>query len=283
MAAIYWLDDPACQDPLRVGGKAANLGRLAGRYPVPPGYCLAATCADCEGLPPAVRAELEAAYVCLGRRCSTPEPRVAVRSSAIDEDGRHASFAGQYETYLNIVGPDAVIAAVQRCLDSARGERARHYRRAHGLGETAAIAVLVQQLVLADVSAVVFSADPRTNRRDHVVINATWGLGESLVGGTVTPDLYVVHKSSLEILSRQIAEKAVMTIARPEEGTNEVAVPHCLRREPALSDAQVVALANLACTLEAGEGGPVDLECAYRGRRLYLLQCRPITTFVGAG
>lgn len=142
------------------------------------------------------------------------------------------------------------------------------------------MAVLVQQLVVADVSAVVFSADPTSGARDRVVINATWGLGESLVGGTVAPDLYVVRKRDLRILSRHIAEKTVMTVATPEGdavgGVREV--PVCMRREPALDNAQIRALADLARMLENSQGWPVDLECAYQKGRLYLLQCRLVTT-----
>lgn len=274
---IYWLDTPACQDANRVGGKAAQLGRLAATQRVPPGFCLAATRADSAGLPPALHAQLAEAYARLGERCGTPQPAVAVRSSAVDEDGQQASFAGQHDTYLNVVGPQAVADAVQRCLASARNERALHYRRSHGLGEDASVAVLVQQLVVADVSIVAFSADPRTGDRERIVINATWGLGESLVSGTVTPDLYEVRKPDLEILARHIADKAHMTIARPE-GTREVPVPGSLRTEAALGDAQIVEVARLARTLETAQGWPVDIECVYQGERLYLLQCRPITT-----
>ncbi len=273
---IYWLDTPACQDPIRVGGKAAQLGRLAATQPVPPGFCLAATQADAN-LSPGFQSELVRAYTHLGRRCGTPKPPVAVRSSAVDEDGHQASFAGQHESYLNVVGPEAVATAVQRCLASARTERAQHYRRVHGLTERSNVAVLVQQLVMADVSAVVFSADPRTGDPDHVLINASWGLGESIVGGTVTPDLYVVRKRDLAIVSREISDKGCMTVARPH-GTLEVPVPGCMRTEPALQDEQVQELARLACKLEAHQGWAVDLECAYQDGQLYLLQCRPITT-----
>lgn len=274
---ICWLDTPDCSDPVRVGGKAAQLGRLALSHPVPPGFCLTAVKNDPRGLPPDLYYDLMAAYFHLGERCGAPYPRVAVRSSAVDEDGQAASFAGQYETYLNIAGPGEVAAAVRHCMNSARAERARHYREAHQLAGETEVAVLIQQLIVADVSAVVFSADPRTGDRDHVLINATWGLGESLVGGTVTPDLYRVRKRDLVIVSREIACKQVMTIARAD-GTQEVAVPHTLREEPALQDAQIRELAALACSLETTQQWAVDLECAYQGRQLYLLQCRPITT-----
>ncbi|MBN2394181.1 MAG: PEP/pyruvate-binding domain-containing protein [Anaerolineae bacterium] len=281
MNTIHWLENPDCRDAALVGGKAANLGRLAATHPVPPGFCFTPDKPGPRGLPADLYGELVAAYARLGALCGTPEVRVAVRSSAVDEDGQQTSFAGLHDTFLNVTGPGAVAAAVRRCLASARTPRAQSYRQALGLPEEADVAVLVQQLVVADVSAVVFSADPRTGAQeraqDCVVINATWGLGESLVGGTVTPDLYVVRKFDLEILSRHIAEKTCMTVATAE-GTREVPVPGCMQREPALDTAQIKALADLARTLENSQGWPVDLECAYQKGRLYLLQCRPVTT-----
>ncbi len=219
-------------------------------------------------------------YTRLGEKCGMPAPSVAVRSSAVDEDGATASFAGQHESYLNIIGAEAVTEAVLRCLESVHTERAQHYRQAHGLTPASGIAVLVQQLVMADISAVVFSADPRSGARDRVVINATWGLGESLVGGAVTPDLYVVQKSDYTVRLREIADKQWMTVARPQ-GTCEVAVPRSLRREAVLSTEQIVSLTRLAIALEQSQGWPVDLECAFQQGQLYLLQCRPITTLPG--
>jgi len=153
------------------------------------------------------------------------------------------------------------------------------YRRARGLHlEGQGLAVLVQALIVADVAAIVFSADPRTGRRDQVVINATWGLGESLVAGTATPHGYVVARvPHLAIVDRQVGDPGRMTVAGPS-GTYEVRVPPHLRALPALTDAQIAELARLACQLEAALGYPVDLECAYRDGQLALLQCRPITT-----
>jgi pyruvate,water dikinase len=202
----------------------------------------------------------------------------AVRSSAVDEDGATASFAGQHETYLNIVGADAIIQAVTRCWESARSEHALDYRRQQGLSvERPQIAVLVQQLVAADVAAVVFSANPITGNRDEIVINASWGLGESIVGGTVTPDTFIVRKPDLVIVQRIIADKQCMTVSVPG-GTHEVEVPRFLRNTSSLSDEQAIEMAKLAMTLEVTMEHPVDVECAYAGGNLYLLQCRPITT-----
>jgi phosphoenolpyruvate synthase/pyruvate phosphate dikinase len=208
---------------------------------------------------------------------SLPELVAAVRSSAVDEDGAAASFAGQHETYLNIVGADSIVKAVARCWESARSERALEYRRKQGLSvERPQLAVFVQQLVASDVSAVVFSANPITANRDEILINASWGLGESIVGGTVTPDTFMVRKTDLAVTGRIVADKQRMTVA-VSGGTNEVDVPRFLRAQPSLNDEQVIEMAQLALTLEATMSYPVDVECAYAGGKLYLLQCRPIT------
>jgi len=201
-----------------------------------------------------------------------------VRSSAVEEDGATLSFAGQYETCLHVVGVDAVAEAVVRCWTSGRTARALAYRRGQGLSGTGMRrAVLIQQLVLGDAAAVVFSANPVTGSRDEVVINAGWGLGESIVRGTVTPDTYVIRKSDLAVVSRDIAEKRRMTVLAPT-GTQEALVPRRLQRVPSIDDDQVVELARLGIALESAMDWPVDIECAYHGRDLYLLQCRPITT-----
>ena len=139
------------------------------------------------------------------------------------------------------------------------------------------LAVLVQQLVASDVSAVVFSANPITGSRDEIVINASWGLGESIVGGTVTPDTFIVRKSDLAVRERVIADKQRMSVSAPR-GTREMDVPRFLRKEACLNDEHVVEIAKLARTLEGTMKHPVDVEAAYAGGELYLLQCRPITT-----
>jgi len=264
-----------------VGGKAANLSRLARlgghRHRVPDGFSLPVTVMD-EAHPLDLRDEITAAISDLMACHSLSDFIAAVRSSAVDEDGATASFAGQHETYLNIVGADAIIQAVTRCWESARSERALEYRRQQGLSmERPQLAVLVQQLVASDVSAVVFSANPITGSRDEIVINASWGLGESIVGGTVTPDTFIVRKLDLAVVQRVIAEKQRMTVSSPG-GTREVDVPLFLRGQSSLAAEQVMEMVRLALTLETTMGHPVDIECAYAGGELYLLQCRPITT-----
>lgn len=286
---IFWLGESACHDRAVAGGKAANLSRLAADHRVPPGFCLAAPVFDRartdgsepSALSPAVRGELAVAYGELAERCGASAPAVAVRSSAVDEDGAGASFAGQHESYLGVVGPDAVAGAVRRCWESVYTSRALEYRRRQGLTpKSVRLAVLVQQLVAADVSAVVFSANPVSGSREEVVIEAGWGLGESIVGGTVIPDTYVVRKEDLAVVSQTISEKTRMTVP-VRGGTREVETPRFLRTRPALDEEQAAEMARLALDLEREMGWPVDVECAYEDERLYLLQCRPVTALGG--
>jgi len=289
---LLWLGQPECHNPALTGGKAANLSRLAVAkisflpgYSVPPGFCLTAAafdrqvfCADNAELSKSVREMLADAYRRLTESCKNEWPGVAVRSSAADEDGQTASFAGQYETYLNVKGEEAVVQAVKKCLSSACSERVQTYRRQQGLRtDQIRIAILIQQMIPADVSAVVFSVNPVTGNSDEVIINANWGLGESIVGGTVTPDTYTVRKSDLVVTERQIARKQCMTVPVPG-GTREVKVPVLLSKEPVITDTQAVETARLAIALEQEMGWPADIECAWKNEKLYLLQCRPVTT-----
>ena len=265
---ILWFEDAAAADPARAGGKAAALATLARHRRVPDGFVVAGT-PDADAV--------EAAYAELAARAGEDEPLVAVRSSATDEDGQSSSFAGQHETILGVRGIDELLAAITTCRASAHTDRALQYRRANGLARPSApLPVLVQLLVPADAAAVVFSVNPVT-RGGEVLVNAAFGLGESIVGGTVTPDLYVIERPGLEVLQRQISSKQVRTVLN--EGTTvELPVPDELREQPSLTDAQVVEIAALAVELERTMGLPVDVECAYAGGQLYLLQCRPITT-----
>jgi pyruvate, water dikinase len=275
---LLWLGDPRAFDMALVGGKAANLSRLARMYHrVPDGFSLPVTVME-QGHPYDLRAEIERAISDLMACHRLPEPAVAVRSSAVEEDSAMVSFAGMHETYLNVAGTEAILQAIVRCWESARSHRALEYRRQQGLSlDKVQLAVLVQQLIVSDVSIVAFSMNPVTLNRAEVMINASWGLGESIVTGTVTPDAFVVRKSDLEITSQTIADKARMTVAVPG-GTREVDVPRLLRSEVCLSKDQLIEVAQLVISLEATMEYPVDVECAYAGGNLYLMQCRPITT-----
>jgi pyruvate,water dikinase len=292
LGSIVWLGEPACNDPLVVGGKAASLSRLAERFPVPPGFALTTalfdraarsrrtTAEDATAILPALadfRAEIADAYQQLAMRTGMEYPAVAVRSSAVDEDGTDASFAGQHETFLNVVGLDPLLKAIGRCWASFTTPHAIAYRRKQGLPTAGVrVAVLVQRLVMADTSAVVFTADPVTGNSAVVVINASWGLGESIVGGTVTPDVYIMNKHDATVEQRAIAVKRRMTVA-VQGGTAEVQIPSFLRARPTLADEQVAEMVRVGVALESAHGRPVDIECAWRSGKLWLLQCRPIT------
>ena len=203
---------------------------------------------------------------------------MAVRSSALDEDGVSASFAGQHDTFLNVVGEQAVADAIAGCWRSVYSPHALDYRRRQGLPvDNVKMATLVQQLVPSEVSAVVFGANPITGNREEIAINASWGLGESIVAGTVTPDAFVIRKADMAIVAAEIGEKASMTVPVPG-GTQEIDVPTQSQMQPSITDEQAVEMARLAVELEAKMGWPVDIECAYYQGHLYLLQCRPITT-----
>lgn len=293
---ILWLGEARCHDPATVGGKAANLSRLAEDYRIPPGFALTAatfeeamrtgsgsgkTSVAGPTMSPALYDVFTDAYRRLVGMSQLQELGVAVRSSAVGEDGADASFAGQHDTYLNVVGEEAVADAIVRCWASINNPHALEYRRQKGLPlDGLRVAVLVQQLVPADVSAVVFGANPVTGILDEVTINASWGLGESIVGGTVTPDTFVVRKDALTVQSSQIVQKERMTV-QTAGGTEEIDVPPAMQRPPSVSDDQVVEMARLAVDLETRMGWPADVECAYHDGHLYLLQCRPITTLGG--
>lgn len=274
---IRWLGQANCCDPAQVGGKAANLGQLGLRYPVPAGFCLTAQMLNRHHLAEQ-QATILHAYATLAQMVGAAEPSVAVRSSGIDEDGKNASFAGQYETFLNVRGAGAVLAAIEKCLHSAFAPRALEYRLHNGLNRAdSRLAVLVQQLVPADVSAVIFSANPINGNREETVITASWGLGESVVGGTVTPDTYIVRRTPAVAITAQINDKARMTVPTAA-GAHEVPVPRLLRKARTLTDSQLLEMTALAAMLASEMGYAVDLECAWHQGKLFLLQCRPITT-----
>ncbi len=269
--SILWFEDPAAGDARRAGGKAAALARLADRLPVPAGFVVVGA------VDPAM---VQLAYAELADRAGAgeDEPLVAVRSSAADEDGIATSFAGQHETILGVQGVDELLAAIAACRSSAHTDRALSYRRANGLAAPRApLPVLVQLLVAADAAAVVFSVDPVAPARGEVLVNAAHGLGESIVGGTVTPDEWALHRGTLEVTREHIADKRRMTVRAPG-GSREIDVPPFLRRRPSLTREQAREAAALALELERELGLPVDLELAWSGSAMQLLQCRPITT-----
>jgi len=205
-------------------------------------------------------------------------PAVAVRSSATAEDLPDASFAGQQETYLNITGADEVLAATKKCWASLWTGRAISYRLRQNIPpESVALAVVVQLLVDAEAAGILFTANPLNARHDEMVINAAWGLGEAVVGGAVTPDTITLSKADGKVISRQTAEKQVMTV-RTESGTQEQPVPDSLKSIPVLSDQKAAELCRLGVQIEGLYGVPMDIEWALRDGEFTILQARPVTT-----
>jgi phosphoenolpyruvate synthase/pyruvate phosphate dikinase len=277
---IVWLGDNECHEVGRVGGKAANLSRLASLHRVPPGFALTPrfTLAVLrEGEAPH-RSQVAVAYQRLAAMVALDDVPVAVRSSAVDEDGGSASFAGQHETVLNVRGAASIMQAVMRCVTSSTDAGATAYRERIGLrAEGAGMAVLVQVLIPVEVSAVVFSANPISGNRREILINASWGLGESLVSGAVTPDTFVVDRSTWRVTSARAGDKALMTVSA-DHGTQQVAVPALRQTMLSLTAEQAIEAARVAEALERTMGWPVDIECGFHRGELHLFQCRPITT-----
>jgi pyruvate,water dikinase len=312
MRVVSWLTELGKGDGALAGGKGANLGELLRTsLPVPPGFVVSTAAyrhfvaanslqpeierlaqaappddltsltgaANAIGalfarsiLPAEVAAAIREAYATLR------EPPVAVRSSATAEDLPGASFAGQMETYLNIQGADALLAAVRRCWASLWTARAISYRARQGIAPAAvSLAVVVQELLAADAAGVLFTANPVNGRRDQMVIDGCWGLGESLVSGRVTPDHWVVSACTGAVLEARVARKEVMT-SRQEAGTTLLPAPAALREKPVLDEAQVAELTDLGRRVGAHYGAPQDIEWALAQGRLYLVQARPITS-----
>jgi hypothetical protein len=299
-----------------VGGKAASLGRLArAEFPVPPGFTVStrahesflqagrlneqiaeilgsidfgdATAIDTQTariralitdspMPDEVVAAIAADYRALG-----DDPYVAVRSSGTAEDLADASFAGMHDTYLDVRGEQDVLDAVRRCWASMWTARATAYRHNGKHDQEAArLAVVVQTMVESDVSGVMFTANPMTARTDEIVVNASWGLGEGIVSGVLTPDEYLLAKGNLKIKARTVGAKEKQVRRNPEtsRGTVLVDTPQQDRDRSSLSDEHLVELADLGRRVMDFYGGlPQDIEWALVGEQLHLLQSRPVT------
>ncbi|BDM74294.1 putative phosphoenolpyruvate synthase (plasmid) [Streptomyces nigrescens] len=201
----------------------------------------------------------------------------AVRSSATAEDLPTASFAGQQDTYLNIVGPTAILQHVSRCWASLFTERAVTYRQRNGIDHrTVHMAVVVQQMVFPHAAGILFTADPVTGNRKVATVDAGFGLGEALVSGLVNPDVFKVRDG--EVVARTIAAKQRALHALPAGGTREVAIDPQQQGQPALTDAQVLELVRLGRRIEAHFGRPQDIEWCLVDEGFRIVQSRPITT-----
>jgi len=301
-------------DVAYAGGKGANLGELThAGLPVPPGFVVGAPAyamflADTglrerlsellDGVDVEDTAALQAASAAardLFDRTPMPEPlaaevragyeqlqgeAVAVRSSATAEDTAATSFAGMNETFLNIRGADAVIDAVRRCWRSLFGARTIYYRGVNGFGQADMdIAVVVQRQIESTRAGVMFTVNPATGQRDELVIEGSFGLGEAVVSGSVSPDRYVVEKATLAIRRREVHRKELVIEYAPDGGTRQRELSEEEALRPVLSDAEVVAVAELGRRIEEHYQFPQDTEWAFDpDGALWMLQSRPITT-----
>ncbi|MFH1107037.1 MAG: phosphoenolpyruvate synthase [Candidatus Micrarchaeota archaeon] len=234
-------------------------------------------------VPDDIRAEIVSGY---NRLCGSTsfipaqgeEVFVAVRSSATAEDLPEASFAGQQATFLNVKGADNLVQAVKACWASLFEARAIYYRaQQHFDNLRVGIAVVVQRMVQSDKSGVMFSVDPVGMNEDQLVIEAGFGLGEAVVSGAITPDLYVVDKPSMKIIEKQVNRQDMM-IVRSSAGNQEVRVPDELQEVQKLSEDEILQLAAYGVKIEQHYSFPQDMEWAIEGKRVYIVQSRAITT-----
>jgi len=267
---VLWFGDARCADVAHAGGKGASLAAMtAAGLPVPPGFVVPAgelvRAVDPERLRELARARAHDEAHALVRAAQPPQEAiaaayarlgagaVAVRSSACAEDSDAASFAGQQETYLDVEGDTAVTAAVVDCWASFFTERALFYRERKGSLDDLGMAVVVQRMIAPDKSGVLFTVDPVRQRRDRMLVEAVFGLGEQVVSGHVTPDHYIVDRAGA-VKQQKLVHGGVLTAE------------------------ELGRLAACGRLLEERFGGPQDIEWALAGDELYLLQSRPVTT-----
>lgn len=316
---VVWFEEVGKEDISQVGGKGANLGEMTkAGITVPPGFIVTAqsyfyflqksnltdtirkllsdldtndseklqkvasrikSLLNAAAMPEEIAREIAQAYGKLGSGA------VAVRSSATAEDLPEASFAGQQRTFLNVVGEKEVIAAVQGCWASLFEPRAIFYRAHQGFDHfSVGIAVPVQRMVQSEASGVMFTLDPITNDRSKIVIEAVYGLGESIVSGEVTPDLYVVDKEGLEISDKKLARQEWQLVRNSKRGKDlekantRVAVLEAVQAKQKFSDDDITALAKIGKRIEDHYAFPQDIEWAKEGEDIFIVQTRPVTT-----
>ena len=291
--------DEGCLEVASAGGKGASLARMTALgMPVPPGFvvhadALAASLPDggaelrgaareerarapelvaAAEIGDELRREVEAAYAELGEG----DHAVAVRSSACAEDSQEASFAGQQETYLHVRGADEVVERLRDCWASFFSERALFYREQRGSLDDLGMAVVVQRMVSADVAGVLFTMDPVQRRRDRMVVESVFGLGEAVVSGQVTPDHFVLARDGPDTRER-LAVQPLAVVSGSGGGTVERELSHDEGGAATLGADELRELARLGAELEERLGGPQDIEWALENGDLYVLQCRPVT------
>jgi pyruvate,water dikinase len=314
MPDILWLEEIRKEDIAAVGGKGASLGEMSSiGLPVPGGFVVtshafrqflietgledtifedleklnvddnraleqaakkAKTAVLKAKMPAEIQQRIKEAY----NRLDSGNMVVAVRSSATAEDLPDASFAGQQETFLNITGERALLEAVQKCWASLYGARAIYYRAKQGFSDRSVnIAVVVQQLVNSEKAGVMFTSHPVTGE-PLTIIEGSWGLGESVVSGSVSPDKYIFDQRTGKVVDRLIATKTIEIVSAGGHGTKTLDVEGSRQEAPVLSDSEVTRLANYGKIAETHYAIPQDVEWGIVGEEIYILQSRPITT-----
>ncbi|MDP2931724.1 MAG: phosphoenolpyruvate synthase [Chloroflexota bacterium] len=314
---IVWFDEVTRKDVPTVGGKGANLGEMThAKIPVPPGFIVTANAyfdflkqaklldkirellkpldpndsrqlqqiaasvkqliSDAR-MPPELATQIKEAYNKMGGGL------VAVRSSATAEDLPEASFAGQQRTFLNVRGDDEVVLAVQGCWASLFEARAIFYRVQQGFDHfKVGIAVPVQKMVQSEASGVMFTLEPVTSDRSKIIIEAVFGLGEAIVGGEVTPDLYIVDKDGMKISTKKIGTQDWKLIRNPASGDKEtniqVPLPPAEQTRQKITDKEIIEIARLGKLIEDHYQFPQDIEWAKEDNKLFIVQTRPVTT-----
>lgn len=319
MTDVLEFDDPVATDLRVVGGKGAGLATMMSmNMPVPPGFIVPTSvyrdtlrasgiepqlralfenlgAADRDAisetsraalglfsnlnLPENAAAQIHKAFGRLAEASESASFAVAVRSSATAEDAADSSFAGEYDTYLDVASAEEVIDRIVRCWASMFSAQAMSYAlRAALKPHKVEMAVVVQQMVRARSAGVMFTLSPLTGDRSRIVIESTWGLGVGIVGGEITPDSFVISKIKTDIVDRNVPEKKVEF----QSGERPTPVPEDRQAIPSISDEEVLALARLGIQLERHHGYPVDVEWAINSigaGEVYLLQCRPETVW----
>ena len=278
---ILWLGESLTYDSTLVGSKAANLNRFFRDYNIPPGFIIPANyflAIHIEDQNSTNYIQFSKAYKQLSLLVDTETLGVAIRSSSSHEDGSLTSFAGQHDTFLNVKGEPTVLKAIIECSHSASTSRASEYKRILNIeSDNSYISVIVQQMIPSEVSGIAFSSNPINKNNNEIFITTSWGLGESIADGIVTPDNYIVDKSDNSIKLSQINRKEIMIIPS-ENGTIESQVSPDIQKESSISENQIIEITDLIIKLENQMQKPVDVEFGYYKGILYLLQCRPITT-----
>lgn len=314
MKMCFWFDELSREDVPIAGGKGANLGdMIQASLPIPFGFVVSAqayrdmiaasgmgieistmlnnldrsninalkqgesdirTLFDEFPIPDDLRHAILEAYRALG--VNVP---VAVRSSATAEDLAGASFAGQQDTFLNIVGEDALLNAVRRCQSSLFTSQAIFYRRRQGFNDSqVSMAVVVQKMIDCQKSGVTFTVEPVLRNRYQMVIECIWGLGEGIVSGTITPDHYKVDRETYEIIFEFIPEKKIMFCKDDKGGVRIIPVQGKQVSSPVLNSDELRQLVDLGNQVERHFGCPQDIEWGIEDGQIFLLQSRPITS-----